>query len=330
MVILANDRKEIGVIREANISFDSNGDKKFSVQIARCNWTVDMTFFNYVYVPGTEFGGMISQVITSTALDYVELKGWTWRGRLYNKIIEPPTGSDYKIMSGDLHEIMRDLIEPEFDGRFVVSRKPTGCVLEKYQFRLRCHLLDGLETMLKSQGYKLRLTYVKEQGEHGYVLVEAVSIVDYSERIEMSQDNQLTFTMSDDRSGINHLIVAGQGELQERMIIHLYVQADGSIGELPYYTGWLENVDIYENTSVETEDELREYALDRFEEIRSRKTFSMDIESLGADVEIGDIVGGRDYLTGLFMAKPIANIIYNVSDEGEITKNFVLEGENDE
>lgn len=330
MVILANNKKEIGEIRDANISIDLNGKRKFSIQIARCNWTPDMTFLNYVYAPGTEFGGIIDQVITSTALDYVELKGWTWRGKLYNKIIEPPKGSDYKIVSGDLHDIMRDIIEPEFDGYYVVSRVPTGRVLTKYKFNLRCHMLDGLERMLKSQGYKLKLTHTREQGEPGYVFIEAVPIVDYSERIEMSQDNQLVFTMDDNRSGVNHLIVAGKGELQERQIIHLYVQADGSIGNNPYYTGLQEVEDVYENTSAETEEELREYALEHLAELMSRKTFNMDIDSLGIDVEIGDIVGGRDYLTGLYMAKPVANIIYNVTDEGEITKKYVLEGENDE
>ena len=75
MVILATREREIGSkpLRDANCSFDANKDKAFSVQIARSYWTEDMTFGNLVYVPDTEFGGIIGNVLTSTALDYIEL-----------------------------------------------------------------------------------------------------------------------------------------------------------------------------------------------------------------------------------------------------------------
>ena len=58
------------------------GEMKFSVKIARSYWTKDMTYGNLVYIPDTEYGGIIGKVLTSTTLDYVELKGYTWRGRL--------------------------------------------------------------------------------------------------------------------------------------------------------------------------------------------------------------------------------------------------------
>lgn len=330
MVTLANDKKELGDILDANITIDSNGERRFSVQIARCNWSPDLTFSNKIYVPGTEFGGIIGQMITTTSLDYVELKGWTWRGKLYNKIIEPPVGHDYKKVSGELNSVLKMIIEPEFEGLFVVSEISTGVTISNYQFPLRCHMLDGLEDMLKSVGYKLKISQKREQGAPAYVLVEAVPIIDYSSKIEMSQDSQLSFTMDDYRDGINHLIAGGKGELQEREIIHLYLQKDGSIGDAPFYTGIHENEEFYDNTAAETTEELRKQAIERFKEITSKKTFNMDIESLGIDVEIGDIVGGRDYLTGLYMAKPIANIIYNVTDEGVVTKKYVLEGESEE
>ena len=39
MVILANENlRELGAIKDANITVDLNGDRTFSVQIARSNW----------------------------------------------------------------------------------------------------------------------------------------------------------------------------------------------------------------------------------------------------------------------------------------------------
>lgn len=152
MVILATDEKEIGKVRDANISVDTNGKKQFTLQIARSNWREELTFSNYVYVPGEEFGGRIGEVLTDTGLDYVELKGFTWRGMLEHKVIEPPTGSAYRKVNGELHYVMRNLIEPEFDGLFVVSDRNTGVTLSNYQFDRYCTLLDGLVKMLKSVG----------------------------------------------------------------------------------------------------------------------------------------------------------------------------------
>lgn len=327
MVTLANDKKELCDILDSNVTIDTNGEKRFSLQIARANWFPDLTFANRVYVIGTEYGGIIGEVLTDTTLDYVEMKGYTWRGRLYHKVIEPPAGADYKIVSGELHAVMKNLIEPEFDGLFVVSRKSTGVAVSNYKFERYCTLLDGLVKMLSSVGYKLRLTYKRETGAPGYLYIEAVPIVDYSSRIELSNDSQLNFTMDDVRDGVNHLIVAGKGELQDRNVLHLYVQKDGSIGTTKYYTGLQEISEVYENTSTETE-ELEDKSIEKLQELMNTKTFKMDVEKLGLNVEIGDIVGGRDYLTGLYIAKPVENIVYEIVNEVE-SKTYKLEGEDE-
>ena len=40
----------------------------------------------------------------------------------------------------------------------------------------------------------------------------------------------------------------------------------------------------------------------------------MDVETLGIEVEIGDYIGGRDYLTGLYMKKPVKGKIYKITN----------------
>mgnify|MGYP002800885811 FL=1 len=328
MVILANENlRELGAIKDANITVDLNGDRTFSVQIARSNWRPELTFSSLIYIMGTEYGGIIGEVLTDTTLDYVELKGLSWRGRLAKKIIQPPTGSDYKVVSGELHTVMKSLIEPEFDGLIVVSQEDTGVTVSNYQFDRYCTLYDGLVKMLKSKWYRLQLSFRREQGEPGYLFVEAVPIVDYSNRIELSRDCQLNYTMDDKRDGVNHLIVAGKGELQDRNVLHLYVQEDGSIGTQQYYTGLQEIAEIYENTSTET-DELWSKSAERLQELMNKKTFRMDVAKLGLDIGIGDIVGGRDYLTGLYMAKPVENIVYELTNNVE-SRIYKLEGEDD-
>lgn len=326
MVILANeDLRELGAIKDTNTTVDLNGDRTFSVQIARSNWYEELTFSSLIYIMGTEYGGIIGEVLTDTTLDYVELKGLSWRGRLAKKIIQPPAGSDYKTVSGELHTVMKSLIEPEFNGLFVVSQEDTGVMVSNYQFERYCTLLDGLTKMLKSKGYRLQLSFRREQNEPGYLYIEAVPIVDYSNQIELSRDCQLNYTMDDKRDGVNHLIVTGKGEMQDRNVLHLYVQEDGTIGNQQYYTGLQEIAEVYENTSTET-DELQSKSEERLQELMNKKTFKMDVAALGIDANIGDIVGGRDYLTGMYMAKPVKNIVYELTGDIE-SKTYKLEGE---
>lgn len=329
MVILATRERELGTapLKKANCSFDANGEKTFSTKIARCYWTKDMTFGNMVYIPDTEFGGIIEDVLTDTTLDYVELKGYTWRGRMEMKVIEPPSGSDYKTVSGELNAILKKLIEPEFGGLYVVSGERTGVTVSNYQFDRYCTLLDGITKMLKSVGYRLDIQHKREQGVPGYILIRAVPIVDYSDEIELSRDSGLNYTMQDKRNGVNHLIVTGKGELQDRNVFHLYAWPDGSIRKTQYYKGLDEIVEVYENTSTET-DELESQSKKKLQEVCNKKTFGMDVAKLGIDVEIGDIVGGRDYLTGMYGTKPVENIIYSVTS-GIVSKEYELEGEND-
>ena len=75
---------------------------------------------------------------------------------------------------------------------------------------------------------------------------------------------------------------------------------------------------------AETED-VESKGEEHLKEVMNIKTFDMDIESLGIDIPIGDIVGGRDYITGMYASVPIGNIIVKVENE-IISKEYRLEG----
>ena len=47
-----------------------------------------------IYLPGTEYGGLIEDKETSTYEDSVFLRGYTWRGLLQQKIICPEKGQE--------------------------------------------------------------------------------------------------------------------------------------------------------------------------------------------------------------------------------------------
>ena len=198
--------------------------------------------------------------------------------------------------------------------------------MTNYQFDRYCTLLAGITKMLKSVGYKLHIEYIQqERGQPGYVELSAVPIVDYSERLELSQDSRLNFVFDEMKNGVNHLICLGKGELQDRQVIDLYVGENGSIGTMQYYTGIQEVAETYEDTSSES-NELEEKGREKLQELMNSTSFSMDVESLDMEVEIGDIIGGRDYVTGMYAAKPIAKKIYKV-EGGKTSLEYEIEGD---
>ena len=329
-LILADENlKDIERIQDADADIDIGGNNDMEIKVPRGSWRPEMNFSKVIYIPGTEYGGIVRILKTDTTLDYIALGGRTWRGKLEKKIIVPPAGQDYKKVSGELNQVLAGLIEGQFGTYFVVSQEDTGVTVNNYQFERYCTTLFGIEKMLKSVGHRLQIKYVQmEKGVPGYVELGAVPIKDYSDEIELSQDSRLNFTFEDNRDGINHLVCLGKGELQDRQVIDLYVQKNGSIGTTPYYTGIDENAEVYEDTSSEAA-ELQEKGVEKLRELMNKTTFNMDVESLGIEVAIGDIVGGRDYLTGMYAKKPIKQKVYTIQG-GESSIEYSIEGDDEQ
>lgn len=327
LILADQNLRDIKPVMDADVDFAVGSDENdYEIKIRHDRWDERYAYGNVFYIKNTEFGGIIGRKKVNTEQDTISLYGRTWRGKLDKKVIRPPAGQDYRKVSGELNSVLNTLITEQFNDYFVVSQADTGVTVTNYQFDRYCTLLAGITKMLKSVRHKLHIEYIQqERGQPGYVELSAVPIVDYSEQIELSQDSRLNFVFDETKNGVNHLVCLGKGELQDRQVIDLYVGQSGSIGTTQYYTGVQEVAEVYENTSAETE-ELEEKGREKLQELMNSTAFSMDVESLGMEVEIGDIIGGRDYVTGMYAAKPIAKKIYKVSG-GSVSLEYEIEGD---
>ena len=317
------------MIEEFNADIDLAGAKTFEVTVPAAQYDGNMTFGSRVFVPGTEIGGIIGDIHTDTAEGTVSVMGYTWRGLLSKKIIRPPAGEDYKTVSGELNDIIEGVIQGMFGSIIRAAQERTGKTIRSYSFDRYTTVYDGLQKMLKKYGYKLKIVYqVGEPGGAGWAEIGAVPIVDMSERIELSQDSRLNFTIEDYRMGINHLIIGGSGELRDRKIIDLYVQGDGSIGTTQYFTGINERVEFFDYGAMDDTQELMTAGEARLLELSDTQTFRMNVASLAIDVDIGDTIGGRDYITGMTIKKPLLNKIITIMNGIQET-NYEVEGENE-
>ena len=298
-------------------------ENSFQIQIIRQEYE-PLPIGARVYVPGTEYGGLFRQFQTDTKQDVVCLGGYTWRGMMQKKIIEPASGADYATDSGELNAIIKRRIEAAFPGLFIGSAASTGVTVSGYQYERYCTLHDGLSKLLKSVGYRLQIEYSQLDRA---VIVSAVPIFDYSAQVEFSSDMQFNYSMQMKDDGVNHLICLGQGELKNRTVVHLYVNEFGNIGTTQYYTGVDEVTDVYDYAGAELDDLIRG-GTQRLDEVMNANKFDMAIDT-NLDIAIGDIVGGRDYLSGMAMRSPIAGKIIRWSN-GFNTIEYKLEDDVEE
>lgn len=322
--------REQGYILNENVDFEIGEEddsiNDFEVEFQREGWSGEIQIGCRMFSPNTEYGGIVKEMGTSTSAGSITVKGYTWRGMMTKKIIEPAAGQDYATKTGEVNNIIKEMVEEEFPGLFYGVDKSTGVSVTGYRFERYCSMHAGLVKMLKSVGHKLSIKYLQGEGvETGYVEVSAVPIADYSSEYEVSSDTGMNFTTNDNQRGINHLICLGKGELKDRLVLHLYVDKNNNVGKTQYYKGTDEIAEVFDSNGSEMAD-LEKNGTEKLEGLKNKEEYNMTMEELEGDMDIGDIVGGRDYITGIVMKKPIGRKIWTIA-AGVEKIEYKLEGE---
>ena len=275
----------------ADVDLDTGDSNDFEVTVAASEWNPETLGYGCrLYIPNTEYGGIIQDIESVTATGNVILRGDTWRGMLAYWIIETPTGQNHLALSGELNDVIRELIGDRFGSLFYVPEIDTGITVSNWQVDRYVTLYAALMKLVDAFGYRLNISYIQPEGlEYGYVSIQAVPIIDYSDQQEYSMEGNIHVDIRDCRNGVNHLVCAGEGENQQRAVVHLYVQQDGSIGETQYYFGQDEKAEAYIYTSADV-TQLKEDGTKRLKDLMNYKKCEMTVEDI--DLELGDIVSG--------------------------------------
>lgn len=308
IIVAAPDGTELRSMLFSKYDFEiGDEENSFLVTMPRAEW-VSVENDSRIFIPGTEYGGLYKRLESDTKNNSVAVGGLTWRGMLQKKIISPPSGQDYARDTGELNAVIGARVSVAFPGLFVGSGEATG-VNVNYQYTRYCTLYDGLKAMLKSKGYKMQISYNQVQRK---VVVSAVPIVDYSAEIEYSSDMSADYSMTIDRTGINHLICLGSGELKDRTVVHLYVDGNGVISQRQTFTGENEIAAVYDYAGASRADLIKS-GIDQLKSEINLNEFRIELES-DREVSVGDIVGSRDYITGYTVTAPITTKIVKCED----------------
>lgn len=304
LIVADASGKELRTLLFSSYDFEvGKEENSFQIEIKRQEYEY-IPKSGRIYIPDTEYGGLFREIDTTTKQNLIMPGGRTWRGMMQKKIIEPPAGADYATDTGELNAIVKARVENALPGLFKGSTESTGVSVTNYQYERYCTLEAGLSDMLKSKGYRLEIRYSQiDRAVH----VSAVPIEDYSSNVEFSSDMQMDYIMHMQGNGVNHLICLGQGDLKNRTVYHFYVDKNGNIGTTQYYTGIDEVAEVYDYAGAELDD-LIYYGREHLKEMMNENIFEITVDS-SMEIAIGDIVGGRDYLSGMSMKAPITGKI---------------------
>ena len=113
------------------------------------------------------------------------------------------------------------------------------------------------------------------------------------------------------------MICLGRGDLKDRVVIHLYTDAQGNISHTQSFFGLDEITVAYENVNCESYEELEKGGTELLEAEWNKDKLQVNIDS-AKSYDIGDVVAARENVTGIIIAKSIVKKIVSI-DGGVVT-----------
>lgn len=317
------DRHEIGFIRDFK-KFDAEISQTPKLDRNQFVLTMDeddylesgITDEDFVYIPFSEFGGQVDEIKHASKQRQVTISGATWRGLLCRKIVEPPTGAPYLTISKtEPNKALKMLIGDRFGDFFDVGGEEIKDAVVSGEFRFQT-LLDAIVSSFSDARLEISCIYDNIQKK---VRVFPRMVSDYSSLVDLSQDYGVHMTTKlGGVSTYNHIIALGRGELTEREVVHLYRLENGTITETsPGNLGLADRVTTFDYPNAESRDELIKSAKKQLEALAPMRSIEMDTSEMGVSLELGDLVSGRDRVTGLVTTKAISNVILTIAASGE-------------
>lgn len=315
-----------GYLEHCGVNLNVGQDNDFEVKIQNKLFRDDRHRKNCrIYAENTEYGGLIRNINPVTEDHIVKLSGPTWRGLLNQKAINPESNT-YITLKGEANRVLSGfIVKLGLSEIFTVSNQNSGIELD-YKVPLQSMLYDAFSAALEEVGARLDIKYkLGDPNEKGYVLLTAKPVEDHSETIEISEDGNVKLNILDYQNGVNHLICYGKGELSARQRVDLYVWPDGSIQKTAHYTAIDLVEQYYENTSLETLQDLEKEGRKKLLDLMNYKQLRISVSDM--DLELGDVVGGRERITGIYMTSPVVRKIVTVSGKGRVKIDYKLKGE---
>lgn len=315
LIYMNANKEDVGVLLdyEMDIAFGKD-ENDFECTIAAQSHCCEAGF--YLYMEGTEYGGIIDSISSDSETEEVKYAGRTWHGILNSKIIEPNSGQAYLTLSGEANTVIAALLSRlSLSDLFEASADNSGLTIQSYQMNRYIAGYDGIIKMLKTVSGKLLFSY-----KDGKVVLSAVPVHDYTQDEEFDSD-LVDLKVTKKFNTVNHLVCLGTGELENRTVLHLYANEGGIISDTQTQFGLNEYADILDYPNAESAAELESKGIERLKELWNQADLSVAFDADDDTYDVGDIVGAYDNVTKLAVSTSIAKKIVTMQN-GQITISY--------
>lgn len=308
-------REDVGILHDYKFDLAYGEDENdFELKIPSSAHCCEKGFF--LYMDGTECGGIVDEIASDTDAEEVTYTGRTWHGLLDSKIIEPDAGQNYLVLSGEANTVLGALITRLGLGDlFAASDEDSGLTISSYKMNRYIPAYEGIRKMLKTKKGKLRFAF-----KGGKVILSAHPRGDYTQDGNIDSDF-VDLKVKRHYNAVNHLICLGRGELADREVIHLYADADGNISKTQTFTGLDERATVYDNSSAESLEDLENGGIDRLKELALADEVDAAFDEDSDQYEVQDIIGATDNIIGLTVTAEITKKIVTINN-GQITISY--------
>lgn len=315
LIYMNSNHEDLGVLLDYEIDMAFGQDENnFECTIAASSHCCGSGFF--LYMEGTEYGGIIDGIESNNDTKEVIYSGRTWHGILNSKVIEPDSGAAYLTLTGEANSVIGTLLSRlSLTDLFEASSEDSGITISNYQMNRYIKGYDGIQKMLNSVNGKLRFA-VKE----GKVILSAVPVRDYTQDEEFDSD-LVDFQVKKKFRTVNHLVCLGKGELENRTVIHLFADTSGNISKTQTQFGLDEFMDVYDYPNAESAEELESGGIDTLKALWEPDKLSVDFDADTDNYDVGDIVGAYDNVTQISVSAVIRKKIVTIRD-GQITISY--------
>lgn len=312
------NREDVGVLHnyEFDLAFGSD-ENNFECTVGKNDHCC--AFGSYLYIEGTEYGGIVDSIKSANSAKEVIYSGRTWHGILNSKVLQPDSGQAYLTVSGEVNAVIASLIaRMGLSDLFEVSAEDSGLTVSSYKMNRYISGYEGILKMLKTVGGKLLFRVQK----NCQVLLSVVPVVDYTQE-ELDSD-LLDLDVKKTANTVNHLICLGTGELENRTVIHLYADENGNISQTQTFSGTDEYVAVFDYPNAEDETELLNSGIEKLKELMQQDDIAVDVNDVDDPYDIGDIVGASDNVTNIRITVPVTKKIVTIRN-GVVTIDIQTE-----
>lgn len=272
---------------------------------------------SFVAIEGTDVGGVVDGVDLSvrSGRSAATWRGRTWAGILAARVIVPPPGQDHAVAAGDAHEWLRGVVASlGLQGVFSVPASPAGVDMGGYKLERFCDAYGGISDALESVNHRLSISRADGTTTLSAVPADAFGDVD---------SDVIDFDLSRLWRPVNHLVCAGAGEMQQRLVVHLYADADGNIGEEQSLFGIDEVAEFYDYSNAD-EKMLKQDGREKLRDAQKQGAVKVTTHD-GQVLHLGDEVRGVDRATGLSVTARGTNVICR-ADGGRVALSYEAGG----